>query len=255
MAAPNDSLAFSDTTNKNGIIQTIEFWTNLGDGGVSGDTTLLKVFTARVNEAFDRLMPLLLSYCDKPRWDDLNHTDLPVGTFNIVSGQPDYSIATDDNSLNILNLTGVRILGSSTATAYSELERMTMDDPRAQTAMSPNSLDTGVPSHFLEVGNTVFLYPNPNYSATSGVKIYFERDPSYFVSTDTTKKPGIPRPFHGLLPLYASYDWLIVNKPDNQVLVTRLEAQIARREKELKALISSRVPTRSKMTMAGINFR
>lgn len=255
MAAPNDSIAFSDTTNKNGIIQTCEFWTNLGDTGISGDSTLLKVFTTRINEAFDRLMPLLLSYCDKPRWDDLNHTDLPIATLNIVSGQSDYSVATDDNSLNILNLTGLSILPSSTATLYVELERMTMDDPRAQAAMSPNSTDTAIPTHFLEVGNTVFLHPQPNYSVAAGIKIFFERDPSYFLSTDTTKKPGIPRPFHGLLPLYASHDWLIVNKPDNQMLITRVETQITRREKELSALISSRVPTHNYMTMRGISFR
>ena len=241
---------FSNTTTKAGIIQTIEFWTNLGDAGVSGDATLLKVMTARVNEAFDRLMPLLLSYSDKLRWDDANNTDLPIGTFNIVSGQSDYTIAQDDNSLDILNITDVRILTSASGTDYVTLEKMTIDDERALTAMSPNSADTGTPTAYLERGNTLFLYPQPNYSATSGCKIFFERQQSYFTSTDTTKKPGIPRPFQGLLPLYASYDWLLVNKPANGELITRIEAQIATREQSLKDLISARYPTRQRITVA-----
>ncbi len=235
-------MPFSDTTVKNGLIQLCEFWTSLGDGNISGDATLLKVFTARINEAFDRIMPLLLSYSDKLRWDDLNNADLPIGTVNMVSGQSDYSITADANSLNILNITDIRVLNGSTATDYQTLQRMTMDDVRAVTAMSPNSTDVGTPTHFLEMGNVVYLYPQPNYSATNGIKVFFERDPAYFASTDTTKKAGIPRPFQGLLALYASYDWLVVNKPANQMLVSRIESQINERRDALFNLISNRNP-------------
>lgn len=240
-------MPFSDTTAKSGIIQTIEFWTNLGDGGVSGDATLLKVFTARVNEGFDRLMPLLLSYSDQLRFDDPNHTDLPTGTFNIVSGQADYKIAQDDNSLDILNITDMRIVPSTSSTVFQTLLKISIDDDNAITAMSPNTADTGVPTHYLERGNTIFLYPMPNYSATGGAKIFFEREQSYFSSADTTKEPGIPHPFHGLLPLYASYDWLLVNKPGNGELISRIESQIEKREQALKDLISARYPTRQRI--------
>lgn len=240
---------FSNTTTKDGIIQQIEFWIGKGDASISGDSTLLKIITARVNEAFSRLMPLVLSYCDKPRWDDTNHTDHPIATFDLVSGQNDYSLTTDDNGLNVLNVTHVEILQSATATQYITLQRMTVDHENALAAMAPNSSDTGVPTHFLEKGKYIFLFPEPNYNATNGVRVFFERDPSYFASTNTTKEPGIPRPFHGLLPLYAAHDWLLVNEPSNQVLITRLEAQIARREKELKDLISTRAPAKPKMTM------
>lgn len=246
-------MPYSNTTDKNGIIQTIEFWTNLGDGAITGD--LLKIFTARVNSAFDRVMSRVLSYSTHLRFDDTNHTDLPSGTFNIVSGQANYTITQDDNGLDILNITDVRILPSATATDYVTLEKMTIDDDRALDAMVPNSGDTGVPTAYLERGNTIFLYPKPNYAATNGCRIFFEREQSYFASTDTTKQPGIPLPFHSLLPLYASYDWLLVNKPANTALMTRLEAQIAKQEKDLDDLVASRYPTRVKMSMKGINFR
>lgn len=240
-------MPFSDTSAKSGILQAIEFWTNLGDGGITNDATLLKIFTARVNDAFDRLMPLLLSYSDKLRFDDSNNTDLPSGTLSMVSGQPDYTISVDDNGLKILNITDVRILTSATGATFITLEKLTIDDARVLDAMKPNSTDTGIPTAYLERGNTIFLYPNPNYSATNGIRIFFEREASYFASTDTTKQPGIPRPFHTLIPLYASYDWLLVNKPANAELITRIEAQIRTREQSLKDLISMRYPTRQRI--------
>lgn len=248
-------LVFSDTTNKNGLIQEIEFWCGLNDGQISGDATLLKVTTARINAGFDRIMPFLYSYSDYLKWDDQNHTDLPVGTINIVSGQADYTIASDDNSLAILNITNVQILVSPTGTQYFELQEMTTDDYRSRYATSPSTTDTGVPSHFYPKGNTIFLWPKPNYSATSGAKLFFEREASYFASTDTTKEAGIPRPMQALLPLYASYDWLIVNKPDNQVLITRVEDQIRKREQALQRIINARFPRRAIITSQSIRYR
>src|SRR3990167_10063227 len=144
---------FNDTTNLNGLIQIFERQTGLGNTAVSGNANLLKIITALFNDSFDEIMPLLLSYSDHIGWDDLNHTDLPIGTLNIVSGQADYSVAVDDNSLDILNISDVRIYGSSTATVYTDLKRIYLDDPRALDAMSPNPLDVGVPSCWLENNN------------------------------------------------------------------------------------------------------
>lgn len=247
-------MPFNDTTNKNGLIQSVEFWCGLGDGGVSGDSTLLKVITTRINSGFDKLAPLLYSFSNFLRFDDSNNTDLPIGTFNLVSGQADYTIAQDDNSLDILNITNVRILPSATATVYNDIEEMTIDDPDAVEAMSPASGTTGVPYKWLKRGNTIFFFPKPNYAATSGAKIFFEREKSFFASTDTTKEAGIPLPFQELLALYASYDWLVVNKPENGTLVTRLEAQITKREEGLRNAINGRFPRRAIMTPKRINF-
>lgn len=249
-------MEFSDTTTKDGIIQRIEKLTGLGDAAISGDAVLLKVITASVNNAFDEIMPLLLSYSDTIRFDDANHTDLPIGTLNIVSGQADYSVTVDDNSLDILNITDIKILASSTATEYTDIERITLDDPRAPYVMSPNPSSAGVPSVWLENNNVIFLGESePNYAATNGIKIFFERIESYFASTDTTKVPGIPRIFHSLLADIPAHEWLIENKPSNTVVITRLEAKIAMKKLQLKDLISIRNPTRTQMTMATIRHR
>jgi hypothetical protein len=249
-------MQFSNTTTtKDGLIQTCEFWTRHPDAGISGAANLLIQFTARINRGFDRIMPRLLSYTDHIRWDDVNHTDRPVGTINLVSGQADYTISEDDNKLDVLNITAIRILESATGTEYATLERLTLDDPLALDAISPNPSVSGTPSYFLENNGTVFLYPEPDYSATSGIKLYFEREQSYFVSTDTIKEPGIPKPFHELLALYASLDWNCVNRTNDISLKNELKERIFKMEKELDVMITRRNPTKLSMTMKQRNFR
>ena len=54
-------MQFSDTTNKNGIIQQIEFRTNLGDTGISGDATLLKQFTGQINDAYMKAVGIIIA--------------------------------------------------------------------------------------------------------------------------------------------------------------------------------------------------
>jgi len=245
----------SDTTNKTGLIQRFEFWARLKDGSVTG--TLLKQVTDRLNAGMEKIMPLLLSYSDYIRWDDTeNHTDRPIGTVNLVSGQADYTIKTDANSLDILNINAVRVLRSASGTEYSTLKRMTMDDERALDAMSPNPSNSGIPEYFLENGNNLFLYPEPNYSATDGIKLFFQREHNYFVSTDTTQESGLPKIFDELLVLHAARDYIAVNRTDDPRLLNEITTQIRRMEKDLKNFIDLRNPTKVKMSMkAPHNFR
>lgn len=245
-------MQFSDTTNKNGLIQECEFWCNLGDGTISGDATLLKQFASRINRAGDKLMPLLIGKGDKMRWDDTNHTDLPIGTFNLVSGQGDYQILTDDNSIPVVNFTDLMILDSSSATEYRHLPKMTMDDPRALRAMSANPTDSGIPSAWLEVGNTIFFDVEPNYNATNGGKVFFERMADQFTSADTTQTPGIPAQFHYLYALHASDDWLSVFKSEATATIAKVRAEIVKGEAALKAAINLRNPVRRRIIGASV---
>ena len=132
---------------------------------------------------------------------------------------------------------------------------MMIDDPNVQDAMSPNPSNSGIPSHWLEVNNTLYLYPEPNFSATNGIKLFYEREQHYFVSTDTDAEPGIPKPFHELLALKASLSWNMVNRTTDTPLISRLEARIAKKESELKKFIDLKHPVRKRITMSGISFR
>lgn len=240
-------MQFNDTTNKNGMIQRFEWWTRLPDGTVTG--TLLKQVTAAINDGFDVIVPLLLSNTDFLRWDDTNHTDRPIATVDIVSGQGDYTIAEDDNSLDILNMTRVRILQNAAGTEYQDLIKMLVNDRRAVDAMSPNPSVSGIPTHYLEQGNTLYFYPKFNYAADDGIKLFFEREPSYFADDDTTKEPGFPSTFHILPVLYAALDWVLINRSKDAATITRIEARILKIEQALTDMISLRNPTKGRMSV------
>lgn len=244
---------FNDTTNFTGLVNIWERWTRHKAGTTTGD--LLKEVTAGINLGFEKIMPILLAYNDQIRWDDLNHTDAPIGYITLTANQNDYKVTEDDNSLDILNVTHVRILPSTTATRYVELERITLDDPRVPSIMSPDTSVTGVPSGFLEVGNTLYLDILPSYTKALGIELFFGREQSYFASTDTTKEPGIPKPFHALLALYEALEWNQINRTDDAGLLRELKEEIAKEEKNLKNFIDLRNPTKVKMVMRPISHR
>lgn len=246
-------MVFSDTTAKNGLIQDVEFWTKQGDGAITGNTTLLKQITSRLNQSFDRIMPFLLAYLKRNGWDDTNTTGIPTKTQNIVTTTNAYTFLVDSNALGIFVINDVAILQSASATAYAFLEKTTLEDPDADRMISPNTIDVGIPSRVLIRGNTVFFDVIPNYNATSGVKVFFSREQTRFVSTDTTKAPGIPAPFHNLLSLYTSKDWLAVNKPENTVLISEVKQEIAKREQELMSFIMAANPTHERMSAGAQN--
>lgn len=248
-------MQFSDTTNKNGLIQECEFWTNLGDGGISGNSTLLKVFTNRINRRYEKALAKLNLGSDRGQVDDTNYDNQPFSTFDILSGQADYQFLTDEDGDSITDITAVMILESASATQYVTLERITLDDKQAEEFMSHNSENTGVPTGFIERNNTIFFDKLPNYSATAGGKLFFRRVPSYFASTDTTKKPGYNADYHQLLALGASYDWLLVNKGENATLITRVEAELAKQESDFFAYAQMRSPVRNKLAAAVHNTR
>lgn len=231
-----------------GLIQECERWCRFPVGGISGDSTLLGEFTTRINSAFERIMPILLSYNDQIRWDDLNHTNQPVGYVNIVSGQSDYKITTDASSLDILNLHKVRVYTSDSAAVYTELDRVLLNDPRVPRIISPDSNEQGAPSHFLEKGNVLYLYPQPDYSVSNGIELFFSRQQLYFTTADTTKEPGIPLPFHRLLALIASLEWNQVNRTDDTNLLAILRGEIDAMKKDLSDFVDARFRSKKRIT-------
>jgi hypothetical protein len=202
---------------------------------------------------------MLLAYNDQVRWDDIAHTDAPIGTTNLVASQNDYQIKTDDNSLDILNITKVRAYPDASTTTYYELDRINANDSRVAGILSPDTTITGTPSGFIELGNVIYLDILPSYSATNGLEIFFSREQSYFTVTgssgDDTAEPGIPKPFHELLAMKAALTWNEVNRNEDTNLLQTLIGKIREKEVKLKDFIDMRNPTRVNMTMRPVKHR
>ena len=217
-------MTFNNTTTKDGIIQDCEFWLFASNyGQITSNTNLLNTFTSLTNRALDSVTTAILEADDRWEFDDTTYTDYPIATTDIVSGQTDYVLAV--SHLKVLRVEwlgpdGVWVLG-----APIDLEDMTV--ARDEFMATPST-----PIYYDKLATSIFLYPTPNYNATGGLRVYYQREPNYFQSTDTTKKPGFATICHRLVPLKACYDFAIANNLSDKITVLRDE--IAKRELELR---------------------
>jgi len=188
---------------------------------------------ANINEYYNEVVSLILSADGKWEWDDNNQTTLPVSTTNLVSGQADYEIS-GSTFLDLLRVEMKDENGNGV-----QLEPISYED-RNGTAMTEWAKTNATPQYYDKVGNSIILYPTPNYNSTAGLKTYYQRPPSYFVVSDTTKTPGFNPLFHRYLSIGAAIDYCSVNSMNDRLsfLIPKLT--------QMKKDIISAYSTRSK---------
>jgi len=199
------SIQFSDTTNKDGIIQQIEQTLGFADGYISGDTTRLRQWTGKVNLALDRAFHIIFSADGTWQFDDSNHTDYPIITTNLVLGQRDYSFTSDGSSNLILDIH--KVLVADDNAVFREIFPVDVQSQYDTIAFTDGTNGQGVPQEYDKTATGIFLDPIPSYNETNGLKIYISREGSYFAYTDTTKKPGFAGLYHEYLVLHSCYNY------------------------------------------------
>lgn len=182
------------------ILETIARRTNTQNTNTSSYTTAQK--TIDVNNALNWYF--ILANSSAGNWrpvDDTNQTDYPIVYADIVSGQQDYSFTLDENDNQILDIYKVRIKDSVSGewTTLNQINQDTITDGELSTLVS------GKPSEYYLTANGIFLVQKPNFALTDGLEIWVNRTPTYFSSSDTTKKAGIPYVHHEYLALRPSY--------------------------------------------------
>lgn len=196
-------MVYNDTTNKNGIVQRYERHSLLGDGVVSGDTTLLKQVTADINETvFDLTNRIILSY-DNFDWDDPTRTDFPIATTPLLAGQRDYQF----DNISFLKIKRVDV-------SYDGVNYYRAEPFDSATYREGLGNDDAVDANFAKSqpfydpkSFGFWLYPRANASdVTAGGKIRVEYTRAYdeYTYDDTTKEPPIDRPFHDLIAIGAA---------------------------------------------------
>lgn len=220
-------MQYSNTTDKNGLLQRCEYYTLLGDGVITGNTLLKAQFTQSINNHYHRVVNMILESQDEWDFDDINHTDYPILTTPLVAGQRDYSIPASEKVLKLkrvdVTYDGVNYYKAEPIDA-SELSVGLGNDTNVDAYFSKSA-----PRYDVQYGS-VFIYPLANATdVANGAKARFQwtREIDEFTTSDTTQEPGIDEAFHEMLPLGASLDWLSVNKPQNtatiQVIISRLQ--------------------------------
>lgn len=197
-------MVFSNPTDRTGIIELIE--DNTTTQSATTSSYPLKTKTRDVNNAYANYF--MIGVETEGRWqlDDTNHTKYPIITTALTANQQDYTFTVDEQSNQILDIYRVEILDSNGHGL--ELTPIDQFDIQGQ-ALTEFMEDAATPQYYDKTANGIILYPKPNYTNAAGLKIYFNRTPSYFASTDTTKTPGIPDMFHEYLALRPSYQYCL----------------------------------------------
>lgn len=199
------TMKFNDTTNLTGIIQACEDYTGLGNGGISGNATLLKQFTRYINTRYRQIRHWIFETQNAWIFDDGNATNLPEATADLVSAQARYALP--DEALEIQ-----KVEAKNSAGDWVVLEPIVLQD-FSQGVDEFLSTD-GTPKYYRLEGETIELFPATNYSSTGGLKLYFNRDIVEFSSSDTTKEPGFASPYHNALAVGGSLEWMEMKRAD-----------------------------------------
>lgn len=220
--------------------------------------------TLAVGRAMERVVSLINRSDSRWQWDDSNQTDLPIAKAALVASQQDYGLATT-------HLTIDRVEIKDSSGQWHRLSPLDQQDIKRSGRSSYNTsgiiggtnqglalavgessrtgaykATSGLPEEYDIIGSSVFLYPVPNYSQASSLFIYFTRQGKNFDYTDDkfdddtgslTSVPGFNPLFHDLIPLWASYDYAIVFKPN---IVVALFNEIQRKEQELISFFGQR---------------
>jgi hypothetical protein len=191
--------------------------------------------TRHANQALDEMVSIAISSNGTWQFDDSNNTDLPIGTTALVSGQADY---TFDNEY--LMIEQIRVKDSNGN--WSDLTPVDRNNEEMKAEILSLETTSGLPIYYDKFGESIYLYPKPNYSQSASLKAFFQRKASYFSTTDTTKEPGFPKHLHKYVPLYCAFSFAsakgLAKKNDLyqrlQVEAQRIKDHFGRREKDIK---------------------
>lgn len=210
-------MVFSDTTNNLGIVQQARSFARVD----STQWPTYKVVNS-CNNYLDRVAGYMIGNDRNFQWDDTNHTELPEGTRDLTINVTDYSFLTDEQGNTILTLLGVSRLDG---TSYIPLTLVNKDDPTID--WSRFGIDTGIPTQYDKIAdNIIRLDKKPTATVSSGLKFFFQRTPSYFAATDTTKAPGVPAPLHRGFVIASAYDAaLTLGSPNLQPLSVEMQKE------------------------------
>lgn len=200
-------IQFSESTNNTGIVQQAR-----GLARVNATQWPTAKIVNSCNSWMDELIPYLIARDKRFRWDDTNHTKLPIGTAELTSNTDYFSFITDEQGNRILNLLRIDILDSNGL--YKKLKLI--DEGDIKTALDDYKRTNGTPEEYMKVSdNVIRVFPRAATTIAAGIKYFFQRVGSYFAATDTTKEPGVAAVLHRGFVVASAYDAALTLGLDN----------------------------------------
>lgn len=182
-----------------------------------------------INVAMDDALDIAIRSCGIGQYDDTNHPNYPTITTDLNSGQRDYTYTQDGSGNLILDIYKVMVMNPSGV--YEEIPQVDMQTWDNNESFYDGQNVTGQPTKYDRTGNGIMFDVIPNYDQTDGVKMFINREGSYFTISDTTKKPGIDGRLHEYLVVSPACKYADRNSLNNYATLTNrkllLEKKIA----------------------------
>lgn len=175
--------------------------------GTTSTSFTLATKARYLNLGIDNLLLTLFGQGAGGAWqlDDSNQTDYPIIIIDLISGQRDYAFISDGSGNLILDIYKVQVKDAQGV--FHDLTPVDQQGSDAPSTMTDGQNSTGTPTHYDKTGNGIFLDLIPSYASTGGLRVFINRESTYFTASDTTKKWGYTGIWHEYLVLYASYQY------------------------------------------------
>jgi hypothetical protein len=205
-------MLFNPADKSNSLIADIDFWL-FGNSDTFNTDYSLTDRTRQINVVWDEVVAELYKADPNYKWDDTTNSDLPIATIDLTANQDHYSLL--DTALVIHR---VRI--KDTEGNYVTLT------PRLRSELTDTDLaSTGTADSYYKLGGAIFPIPVPDYGATDGVELEFQRGGNHFVVSDTDESPGFNPQFHNILSIGASLNYAIANGLEKKINQLRAEKE------------------------------
>lgn len=240
------SVQFSNTSTRRGLVQIYEKACGFNYGDVSGDSERLATFTAEANLAIDSVLGFMFPLGGRWQLDDSNHTDYPIISTNLISGRRSYAFTTDEDGNEVLDIHRVVVAGpDGILRDITPVDQQTPNNANSDTSGFVDGQDlTGTPTKYDKTANGIFLDRIPNYNmrlneeGVAGLKIYVNREASYFTTSDTTKKVGFAKLFHEYFALRPAQSYIMVNGTNDDY--TKITNKVEKMEQAIKNYYGNR---------------
>lgn len=164
--------------------------------------------------------------------DDTASTDFPVATTTLNQSQQFYDIPNGAQTIR-----GLEVLPAG-GTVYQKVSPITEEEiTQSGLAEASFMMNGGIPVYYRPMGNSIKLYPTPNYTQAAGLRVTYDRGLQDFVPTDTTKQPGFASQFHEVVPTGMALDFAVRH---NLPQYATLQAQYDRQQMAIKQFYSKR---------------